>query len=500
MSEVVAAVIQVVEADHANDGDSDVMDIPSLLDTPEPYDMIKILGEKTAHLSSERAEQINKLVMEHSAVIADKPGCAKEFPYTIKLKPDAKPTYTPPYRMSPRDQDRLRKEIDGLISDGLIEPSESDWCSPAIIVPKPGGAVRCCIDYRKNNLNLVSEHFPIGRIDDLIEKIGHAKYKTKLDLSKGFYQMPLDEKSKPITSFSTPFGQFQWTCLPFGLKTSPSRFCLMMSKILAGLEHICAVYIDDIVIFSDSWEDHLFHIATVLKRLRSAGLTVKLTKCFFACPELEYLGHMVGIGKVSPGVLKVKALLDSPRPLCKRQVMSLVGLAAYYKRYLLHFSHITAPLTDLLKKGRAFKWTEECEASFLQIKQQLASSPTLLIADFNKPFFLYVDASAKAVGSALMQEDELGEHRPVAYYSKKLAGAQVNYSVPDKECLGLVLACRAFKMYLRNGRVVVYTDHQPLVFMNRMATSNQRLLRWSLELQAYDLEIKHISGKKKCIS
>jgi hypothetical protein len=272
-----------------------------------------------------------------------------------------------------------------------------------------------------------------------------------------------------------------------------------MAQVLKGLEEFCGVYIDDILIGSETWEDHVRHVGIVLSRLRDAGLTVKLTKCEFACSEVEYVGHRVGHGIMSPKEVKVKALLDAPRPQSKRDLQRLLGLANYYSRYIAHFSEMVMPLTNLLGKNTKFVWSEDAESSFNNIKHCMSSSPVLMIADYNQPFYLYVDASNFCIGACLMQEDKNGVHKPVCYYSKKLAGAQKNYSTSDKEGLALISAIRVFKTYLAN-KVIVYTDHEPLRYINTMAPTNQRLLRWCLELQPYDIEIRHIAGKNNVIA
>ena len=218
-----------------------------------------------------------------------------------------------------------------------------------------------------------------------------------------------------------------------------------------------------------------------------AGFTVKLAKCEFACSELEYIGHKVGLGVMSPKLLKVNALINTPKPINKRQLQLFLGFANYYKQYLKQYSTIAYPLTDMLRKDKKIVWTSECECSFQEIKRQLSESPVLLIADYNKPFVLYVDASNLGVGAALMQKDN-GVQKPVCYFSKKLKDTQRRYSTSDREALALVLAVRAFRTYLSVGNVV-YTDHEPLKFIEKMAGTNQRLLRWSLELQPYNLDI-----------
>lgn len=388
-----------------------------------------------------------------------------------------------------------------MLTEGVIEPSVSEWSSPVILVPKPGGAVRCVIDFRAVNAVVEDECYPMPRIDDLIDRVGKAKFLTKIDLSSSFHQVALDKESRQYTSFSTPFGQFQYTRLLFGLKSSPLKFSFVMDKALSDLHKICGMYIDDIVVFGgDTWDGHVGYLRQVLERLKKARLTVRLCKCFFACPEVEYLGHTVGVGRMSPRQAKVKALLDAPPPVDRKSLKSFLGMVGFYQRYVPHYGDLTAPLTDLLKKGNPFVWGQTEENCFGAIKNCLCSGPVLQIADYSKPFVLMVDASLVACGAVLMQEDDTGCLRPVCYFSRKFTEAQRNYAVCDREALGLVLAVRAFRIYLSSGPVTVYTDHEPLKFINSMATTNQRLLRWALELQPYQLTIRHVKGKDNVVA
>ena len=302
-----------------------------------------------------------------------------------------------------------------------------------------------------------------------------------------------------MTTFCTPFGTYRWKRVPFGLKISPACFNSMLSDVLRGLEDCCGLYIDDIVIHSSSYRQHIKHVRLVLERLRRAGLTVKLSKCYFACASIEYLGHVVGLGQVRPKEQKVKDLLAADHPSGKRQLQSFLGAAGYYRRFIPHFSDMTAPLTSLLCKGRGFVWTPEAEHSFQCVKQALSTTPVLMIANFNQPFFIFVDASLIAVGAVLMQRDSDDVYHPVSFFSKKLTAAQRNYCATDREALALVLAVRAFRIYI-SGKTVVYTDHEALKYIHSNATKNQRLLRWSLELQQYDLVIEHIKGKDNALA
>ena len=306
--------------------------------------------------------------------------------------------------------------------------------------------------------------------------------------------MSIDEESIPITGFVTPFGHFEWNFMPFGLRNAPATFSRLAAKLAKGLESFSAAYLDDFVIFSNTWSEHLDHIRQVLSRIRQAGLTLNIAKCEFAKAEIDYLGHHIGLGKVQPRAKKVEALLHFERPTTRKQLQAFLGLAGYYRRFIPHFADIASVLSDLLKKGQNFSWKESHERAFLDIKSRIATRPILRPPDFTKPFCMAVDASDVAIGATLFQLVDDIEH-PICFLSKKLDVHQRKYSTVEKEALGLILAVRAFSVYFGSSSVTVFTDHSPLQFINRMANHNQKLLRWSLELGQYNLNLVHRRGR-----
>ncbi len=369
-----------------------------------------------------------------------------------------------------------------------------------MIVPKSNGSYRMCTDYRKVNSVTKTDSFPIPRMDDCIDKIGSAKYVTKFDLLKGFYQVPLTERAKEISAFVTPEGFYQYKVMPFGMKNSSATFQRLINSLISGLDGTDA-YIDDVIIYSNTWEDHIRQIRQFFDRLSAAKLTVNLVKSEFCHATVVFLGHVVGQGNVKPIDTKVQAIADFPVPQTRKELMRFLGMAGYYRKFCDNFSAITEPLTRLLRKNSKFIWTDECQKSFDQIKAILKTSPVLLAPNFGKDFKLAVDASDVGAGAVLMQEDDTGVDHPVSYFSRKFNKHQRNYSTIEKECLALILALQHFDVYIDSGLqpITVYTDHNPLVFIKKMKNKNQRLLRWSLVLQDYNLDIQHIRGKDNVI-
>ena len=288
--------------------------------------------------------------------------------------------------------------------------------------------------------------------------------------------------------------------MPFGMKNSPATFQRLINKVISGLEN-CEAYIDDVIIYSDTFEDHLQRIRAFFNRLSDAKLTVNLAKSEFCHATLTFLGHVVGQGQVKPICAKVEAISVFPVPSCKRKLMRFLGMAGYYRKFCNNFSVIAEPLTNLLKKGTKFIWNDSCQFAFDKLKAILMSTPVLLAPNFDKAFKLAVDASDIGAGAVLIQEDDNGVDHPVCYFSKKFNKHQKNYSTIEKECLALVLAIQHFEVYLTSAQtpIVVFSDHTPLSFLHKLKNRNQRLLRWSLMLQEYNLDIKHIKGKDNII-
>ena len=469
-----------------------VPEVVGLVDSVET-EPIKVAD---SHLESQQKTELHELLTEFSDIFSNEPGRTTLVNHHINLKPDVAPIRSAPYRLSPDKLEFVKEEIETLKKQGIVEdaPSDCSWAAPIVVVKKADGGWRLCTDYRKLNASTEPDPFPLPRIDDLLDKIGKAKFLTKVDMAKGYYQVPMDKESIPLTGFVTPFGFFRWKYMPFGLRNAPATFSRLVQGLLYGMETFCVAYLDDILIFSENWSDHLKHLNLVFTRVREAKLTLKLSKCEFAAAELDFLGHHVGLGKLLPREQKVKALIDFPRPPNRKGVQRFLGLAGYFRRFIPHYSDLSRVLSDLLKKDRKFVWTDACEQAFVDIKSRLASRPILRPPNYDLPFCMAVDASDMAVGACLFQVLDGIEH-PICYLSKKLNKHQLNYSTVEKEAFGLLLATRAFSVYFGSAPVTVYTDHSPLQFLQRMSNHNQKLLRWNLELQEYNLVIKHRPGR-----
>uniref|UniRef100_A0A1A8MG90 ribonuclease H n=1 Tax=Nothobranchius pienaari TaxID=704102 RepID=A0A1A8MG90_9TELE len=328
-----------------------------------------------------------------------------------------------------------------------------------------------------------------------------SNFITKIDLLKGYWQVPLTAAASEISAFVTPDVFLQYTVMPFGMRNAPATFQRLINKVTAGLTN-CSAYLDDIVIHTSSWKEHIATLTELFKRLAAARLTVNLAKCEFVKATVSYLGKQVGHGCVRMLKDKVRSISDFPVPKTRRELRRFLGVVGYYRCFCQNFATVVHPLTNLLSPKVPFRWSEAAQSAFASCKLLLTSAPVLKAPDLAKPFAVEVDASQVGAGAVLLQNDEDGVVHPVAYFSKKFTSCQSRYSTIEKETLALLMALQHFHVYVGVGGepLTVYTDHNPLIFLSRMFNQNQRLMRWALLLQEYHLDIRHKRGSENVIA
>ena len=458
------------------------------------------LGTKLSHLPLVQRKELAEVITQYREVFPDVPSKTNLIEHDVDVG-DSAPIKQHPYRVSPMKKELLDKEVQYMLQNDIIEESQSNWSSPCILVPKHDGGFRFCTDFRKVNDKTKSDSFPIPRIADCIDQIGNAKFVSTFDMLKGYWQVPLTQRAREISAFVTPSGLYQYKVMPFGMKNAPATFQRMVNKLVRDIDG-CEGYIDDVVIFSDNWSDHIRQIERFFQIMREAKLTINLMKSEFGKATVKYLGHIVGQGQVRPLDAKIQTIAKFPIPTSRKELARFLGMAGYYRSFCLNFSDIAALLTNLLSKKVKFVWTDDCQLAFDKVKLLLQKSPVLKSPDYEKPFKLIIDSSDVGTGSVLVQEASDGLDHPVSYFSKKFLRYQKNYSVVEKETLGLVLALEHFDVYLGSTpfKIKVYTDHNPLTFLKTMKNKNQRLVRWSLALQEYNLEIQHIPGSENVVA
>ena len=422
--------------------------------------------------------------------------------FEIHIIPGHAPPNQAPYRLSPKELEELHKQIEDLLEHGFIRESQSPYASPVLFVKKHDGTQRMCVDYRALNRITVKNRFPLPRIDDLLDQLGIAKYFSKLDLLKGYHQMLIPEKDRHKTAFKTRYGLFEYTVLPFGLCNAPSVFTQLMHSVLRPyLDKFVISYLDDILIYSKTAEEHKQHIRTILEALRQQKLYAKLSKCEFAKSQVGFLGHIISRTGVSMDPEKTQAITTWPTPKNVNDIERFLGLAGYYRRFVNQYSRISAPLNELKKHDVTWRWSEVEQQSFQTLKESITSAPCLIIPDMDKPFTVNTDASGFALGAALQQDHGDGL-QPIAFWSRKMKPAETRYPVHEQELLAIVDALKHWKHYLHGSKfgVVAKTDHYTLQHFHKQPHLSARQARWSEFLQEYDFTIEYTKGANNVVA
>uniref|UniRef100_A0A8C6LCR8 ribonuclease H n=1 Tax=Nothobranchius furzeri TaxID=105023 RepID=A0A8C6LCR8_NOTFU len=403
------------------------------------------------HLSAERRCEL--LTVMPKKLFGTKPGCTPLIQHDIRLRSQTQmPIRDTSSRVPAKLVSVLKQEVEDMLDTGIIEPSRGEWCSPVVLVPKKNDTrKRFCVDFSKLNAVSVFDAYPMPRVDELIERLGKAMFLSTLDLCKGYWQVPLTESSRDFTTFRVPSGLYRFRTMPFGLHGAPATFQRLVDIVLRGADTYAAAYIDDIVVFSETWEEHVKHLTDVFQRIQAAGLVINPKKCHIAKTEVEYLGYVIG-GVVRPQVSKVESLASCLLPMTKKKLRSFLGLAGWYRRFIPGFSTRSAVLSDLTRKScpNRVVWTRESEHAFNDLKNCLCYAPVLQCPDFSLPFTVQTDASGVGLGAVLLQGD--GEvQRPVQYISRKLFPKEVKYSTIEKEALAIKWALDSLRYYLMGG-------------------------------------------------
>ena len=386
--------------------------------------------------------------------------------------------------------------VNEMLASGVIQESSSPWASPVVLVRKKDNTLRFCVDYRHLNAVTRKDVFPIPRIDDLLDQLKGKVFST-LDARCGYWQIKVKEESREKTAFVTFDGLYEFRVMPFGLTNAPATFQRLMQSVLAGMSEFCSVYIDDVLVFSDSVEDHVQHLQLIFDRLRKVGLKLHPLKCRFALPEVLYLGHLVSADGIRPNPEKVRAVVDFPVPTDVKKVREFLGMASYYRRFIPNFAKIANPLHMLTRQDIPFQWTSICQTAFDRLKELLSSPPVLVYPDFNKMFILHTDASGQGLGAVLEQEPEGGgPPHPSAFASRSLSKQEQKYGITELEALGVVWAVRHFRAYLLGNKCRVYTDHAPVRPLLNTRHPSGKLARWSESIAELDLEILYKPGCK----
>ena len=452
-------------------------------------------------LPDKKNSEIIKLIEKYKSVFAQDKydvGTVTDYTARIDLMVD-KYCSKRPYRCTVEDKKEIDIQISKLLEKKLIEESYSPFAAPVTLAFKKedNKKSRLCVDFRDLNKIVIPQAQPFPLIEDLVVKTRNCKFFSTLDINSAFWSIPLRCEDRNKTAFITQEGHFQWTCLPFGLKTSPSIFQRILSNILRkyNLTDFSVNYIDDILIFSENFAQHIDHLTQLLEAMRKEGFKLKFSKCTFASNLVKYLGHIIQNNSIMPIKDNLISIKNFPTPKNQKNIRQFLGKVNFYHEYIQNRAMILDPLHNLLRKKQKFNWTEECQKSFDKIKNLLCTQPILEIFDHELPINIYTDASLKGIGAVLKQTQIDGKEKPVAYFSKKLNENQKRKKAIYLECLAIKEAVKYWQYWLIGKSFTIYSDHKPLENMNLKSRTDEELGDLSYYLSQYDFIIKYAPGK-----
>lgn len=463
----------------------------------------QLLEVLSRNIPDHAPSDLRKLCEEYSDIFAlpgDKHTVNNFYQQSLNLKSNT-PIYKKNYRYPHSQKSEIDKQVKEMLQQNIIEPSTSCYNSPIILVPKKSingeKKYRLCIDFRHVNLQLIPDKFPLPRIDEVLDNLGRARFFSTLDLHSGFWQIPLDERSKDVTSFSTSNGSYRFNVLPFGLNVAPNSFARMMTIAFSGLDPATAfIYLDDVIVIGASPEHHLSNLRKVFNLCRKRNLKLNPNKCQFMKAEVNFLGHRCTDRGILPDNSKFTTISEYPIPTDKDAAKRFVLFCNYYRKFIPNFATIAAPLNNLDKKNVNFVWSQDCQNSFEILKQYLKNPPILQYPNFDRQFTITVDASKYGIGAVLSQVSDLGHDLPIAYASKAFTKSEMNKPTIEQELLGIHFGIKYFRPYVFGTKFIVKTDHKPLIYLYSLKDPTSKLARIRLDLSDYDFEIHHVKGSE----
>lgn len=452
-----------------------------------------------SHLNGEEQTSVENLCAKYSDIFylpGDSLTTTDIYKHSITLQPNTTPIFSKPYRLPHAQKKEIDRQIGKMLQEGIIEESRSEWSSPVLLVPKKIDTSgqkkwRLVIDYRKLNNCIENDKFPLPNITEILDSLSGCIYFSHLDLYQGFHNVELDKDSRKYTAFCS--GQYQMTRMPMGLKTSPSSFSRMMTMAMAGLSYDkCLIYQDDLIVFGRNLGEKNKNLQDVFERLRKVNLKLNPEKCEFFKKEMLYLGHVVSREGVVPDPEKIKIVESYPCPKSVEEVKRFTAFVNYYRKFIPNFAEKAYPLHQLCRKNATFKWDQECQKTFEDLKQCLVSPPVLQYPDFTETnqFIVQTDASGYSIGAILSN----GNKKPVAYASRGLNSAERRYPTIEKELLAIVWAVKYFRPYLYGTKFKILTDHRPLIYLFNMRDPSSRLMKFRLILEEYDYIVEYVKG------
>ena len=457
-----------------------------------------VLFSINAELTNSQQKQLLQLLEAHSGAFAtglEEHGRLDGVTHSIDTG-NHRPVSQPPRRLAPSLLEEAQRQIDAMLTHGIIRESTSPWASPILFADKKGGDKRFCADYRLLNALTMRDRYPLPRIDDSLDILGGNKFFTCLDLQAGYWQIRMAPGDVAKTAFICPLGLYEFLVMPFGLCNAPSTFQRAMDLVLAGAKwRTCLVYLDDILVFAPTFELHLARLGDVLGRIEKHGLKLKPSKCAFGQTEVSYLGHIVSVEGIRVNPEKVQAVTSLARPTTKKLLRSFLGLTSYYRRFIDNYAAVAQPLTKLLRDDQVYDWGPNQETAFATLKTRLSTAPILAYPDWSQTFLLQTDASNTAIAAVLSQMGSDGLEHVIGYASRVLQDRECRYDTREKELLAVVYGCETFRHYLAPSSFIVITDHANLKWLMSSTKISGRLARWILQLQDFVFEVRHKPGR-----
>ncbi|GFT04980.1 retrovirus-related Pol polyprotein from transposon 17.6 [Trichonephila clavipes] len=425
-------------------------------------------------------------------------GCINLEPQRIHLISDL-PISLRPYRNSQQESKEIQTQIEELLKAGFIRPSHSPYAAPVTLAYKKdeGKRSRLCIDYRKLNEITRKDSTPVPLIDFVIDNLTHAKFFSTLDLTSGYWHIKIHEKDAEKLAFTTNFGLYEWLRLPFGWKNSPAVFQRTIRQILQKYQLTFALnYFDDIIIFSQSWEEHLTHLDTIFQICKKENIKLKKSKCQFAQEKIKFLGYEITQGHYSPSNPNIETIRKLAPPKDVKELQRFLGSINVYQKFIKDYAKLRVPLNKLLKKDAIWNWSHECQEAYQKLKNCLISKPILKLYNSQFPCHVFCDASQESIGVVLKQQHPDGTLYPIAYHSRQLLKHEKNYTISEKECLAIIDALDKFHCYLHGSKFTIHTDHAALQWLKSVKHLTGRLFRWSLKLSQYEYSIVYIKANR----
>jgi len=441
-------------------------------------------------------QEFLQLMNKYKNIFSTNPGKIKNYQCQIKVK-EGEPIYQRPYPIPMAKMARMNEEIQRMLDLGIIEQSTSPWSSPIVGIEKKNGDVRVCIDARKINQRIIPDRECPMNIDEILIKFEGAQYMSSIDLTAGYWQCTLKPECREVTAFLYRGRNYQYKVLPFGLVNSVAEFQKILDKVLGPeILEFAAVYVDDIHIMSKSFSEHMDHLEQIFKKFSDYNVTINPAKSQFFRLQVLFLGHIISKEGIRMDPDKIRTIQNFQPPKNRKQIQAFLGFINFYRKHIRDLSKLTTILSNLLKKGITWDWTEQHQEAFEKIKQLFLEDLVIQYPDFNEDFYLSTDASSTAIGAELFQVDKDGKHRTIGFMSRTLKEAERNYYTTELELLAIVCGCKKFRNYIVGHPTKVLTDHKALIFLNQCQLLNPRLTRWAITLQEFNLEILHIPGKE----